>query len=79
MNIIHAHVWFCFAPKHLQMYGLLLCTEATDAPMLRNQAITIHSADQIFFVLDQFHSKWCIYDEQHDIMFGKNHVFVYGL
>ena len=76
MNIIHAHVWFCFAPKHLWMYGLLLCTEATDAPMLSHQATTIHSADQKFFVLDQFHSKWYIYDEKHVIMFWKNDAVV---
>ena len=36
---------------------MVLTTVATDALVLKHQAISIHSADYIFIVLDQFHTK----------------------
>ena len=43
--------------KHLEMHVCILNTVATDALVLKQQAISIHSADPIFFVLDQFHTE----------------------
>ena len=36
------------------MNGCILSTVATDALVLKHQAISIHSADEIFIVLDPF-------------------------
>ena len=44
-------------PKCLEMHGSILSTAATDALVLKHQAISGHSADSIFTVLDQFHTK----------------------
>ena len=50
-------------PKHRETHGCVVSTVATDALVLKHQAITIHNADQTFIVLDQFHIKilrlWC--------------------
>ena len=39
------------------MYGYALSTLATDALVLKHQAISIHTADKKFIVLYQFHAK----------------------
>ena len=39
------------------MHGGLLSTVATDALVLKHQAISTHSADQIAIGLDQFQDK----------------------
>ena len=39
------------------MHRCILSTEATDAQVLKHQAISIHSADQIFIKLTQFQTK----------------------
>ena len=41
----------------LEMYRSLFRTVATDALVLKHRAISTHSADEMFIVLDQFHSK----------------------
>ena len=43
--------------KHRETHGCVVSTVATDALVLKHQAITIHNADETFIVLDQFH-KW---------------------
>ena len=43
--------------KKLEMYGCVLSTVATDVLVLKHQAITVHSTDWIFTVLDQFHTQ----------------------
>ena len=47
----------CSTLKQLEMHGCILSTLATDALVLKHQAISIHSADKIFIVLDHFHAK----------------------
>ena len=39
------------------MHECVLSTVATDALVLKHQAISIHKADKIFIVLGQFHTK----------------------
>ena len=41
--------------KQLEMHGCQLSTAATDALVLKNQAISIHSAEWILIVLGKFH------------------------
>ena len=43
--------------KHWEMHACLLNTVATDAMVLKHQAISSHSADEISIVLGQFHTK----------------------
>ena len=43
--------------EHLEMHGCVVSTVATDALVLKHQAISIHNADLTFIVLDQFHIK----------------------
>ena len=43
--------------KQLEMHGCILSTVTTDALALKLQAISIHSADNIFIELDQFHAE----------------------
>ena len=43
--------------KQLKTHWCVLSTVATDTLVLRHQAISIHSADQVFIVLDQLHTK----------------------
>ena len=43
--------------KHQEMHGCVVSIVATDALVLKHQAISIHNADHIFIVLDQFHIK----------------------
>ena len=47
------------------MYGCIFNTVATDALVLKHQAISNHSADYKFIVLDYFIQKCYIYCEQH--------------
>ena len=42
-------------PKRRETHGCVVSTVATDALVLKHQAISIHNADQTFIVLDQFH------------------------
>ena len=44
-------------PKLLEKYGYVLSTVATDALVLKHQAISIHIADQLSNALDQFQTK----------------------
>ena len=43
--------------KHRETHGCVVSTVATDALVLKHQAISIHNADKTFIVLDQFHIK----------------------
>ena len=45
---------FTLTHKQLDMHGCVLSTAATDALVLKHQAISIQSVDQIFIVLDNF-------------------------
>ena len=55
---------FGLTHKQLEMHACIFSTVVTDALVLKNQAINIQSAEQIFIALEQFHSKH-IYWEQH--------------
>ena len=50
--------------KQLEMHGRILSTEATDALVLKHQAISTHSADQLIIVLDLFDACY-IYCAKH--------------
>ena len=43
--------------KQLEMNGCILSIMATDVLVLKHQAISIHNADSICIVLDQFYIK----------------------
>ena len=43
--------------KHWETHGCVVSTVATDALVLKHQAISIHNADLTFIALDQFHIK----------------------
>ena len=43
--------------KQLEMHGCVISTVATAALVLKHQAISNHSADKIFMVSAQFHTK----------------------
>ena len=49
--------------KQLETHVCILSTVATDALFLKNQAISIHNADQISIELDQFQTKILLYNE----------------
>ena len=49
--------WFPLIHKQLEMHGRILSTDATDALVLKHQAISVRSADYIFIVLDQFYTE----------------------
>ena len=57
------NIWWGFAVtdvlthKQLETHGGILSTVATDGLVLKYQAISIHSADEMVIVLDQFHTK----------------------
>ena len=56
--------------KYMDAYSALWllmawCSVATDGLVLKHQAISIHSADCISFLLDRFHSEYYIYGKQH--------------
>ena len=42
--------------KQLEMHGYIISIVATDALVLKHQAINIYNADYISIVLDQFHT-----------------------
>ena len=44
----------------MEMHGCILSIVATDALVLKHQAISTHSADEIFVLLYQFHAKQVI-------------------
>ena len=44
-------------PKQLETHGCVFSIVATDALVLKHQTISTHSADEIIFVLDQFHTE----------------------
>ena len=46
--------------EQLETNVCVLSTMATDVMVLKYQAISIHSANKIFIILDQFHIKHCI-------------------
>ena len=54
---------FFLTPKQLGMHGCVLNTVATDALVLKHQAISIHSADKMSIVLDWFNSNYYIYSD----------------
>ena len=43
--------------KHRETHGCVVSTVATDALVLKHQAISIHNPDYTFIALDQFHMK----------------------
>ena len=43
--------------KRRETHGCIVSTVATDALVLKHQAISIHNADKTFIVLDQFYIK----------------------
>ena len=43
--------------KQPEMHECIFSTVATDALVLKHQAISIHSADYIFIVMDQLHNQ----------------------
>ena len=47
--------------KHLGMHGLELSTVATDALVLKQQAINIQSTDKLWIVFHQFHIRHITY------------------
>ena len=49
--------WICLNPKQLEIHGCVLSAVATDALVLKHQAISIHSVDSIFIVLGQFYTE----------------------
>ena len=62
--------------KRCKSHECILSAVATDALGLKHQAISIHSADQIFIVLGQFHAKvlhllWTALE--NEIAFWKSH------
>ena len=54
---------YLLTPKHRETHGCVVSTVATDALVLKHQAISIHNADWTFIVLDQFYIEilhlWC--------------------
>ena len=58
----HDDLWgsvtsYCLTHKQLEIHRCILSTVATDALVLKHLAISIHSADWIFIVMDQFLTK----------------------
>ena len=47
------------------MFGYKLSTVATDALVLKHQAISIHRVDWIIMVLDQFHNEIYSYSKKY--------------
>ena len=43
--------------KHRETHGCVASTVATDALVLKHQAISIHNADLTSIILEQFHIK----------------------
>ena len=51
--------------KLLKMHGCIVSAVATDALVLKHQAISIHNADWIYIALDPFTQKWFSDREQY--------------
>ena len=45
------------APKQLETHECVFSNVATGALVLKHQTISTHSADEIIFVLEQFHTE----------------------
>ena len=50
-------VQFILTLKQLEIHGYILSSVATDALVLKHQAISTHSTDKIVILLDRFHTK----------------------
>ena len=59
-NFMHQELWVSekykvsvdtLTNKHLETHGCIINTVATDALLIKHQAISIHSADLVFIVL----------------------------
>ena len=66
------------------MHGCVLSTVATDALVLKHQAISIHSAEKISIVLDPSHTaishlQWTTLENRITFWKKKNDLVVYGL
>ena len=55
MIFIMSDIYGMLARKYLEMHGRVLSTVVTDALVLKHQVISIHSADQLCIVYEQFH------------------------
>ena len=55
--ILHTVLWWLLSPQQLKIHRYAVSIVATDALMLKHQAISNHSADKVFIVFDQFHTK----------------------
>ena len=55
-DLIYLSRFLSLTPKHMEMYGCVLRTVATDALVLKHQAIIIPSSDEILIVSDQFYT-----------------------
>ena len=53
-------------PKQVEMHECILSTVATDALVLKHQAISTHSADKKSMYCTSFISKYHIHSEQHE-------------
>ena len=52
--------------KQLEMHGCIISTVATDALVLKHQAISIHGADGVSVALDQLHKNiWYLHFRFH--------------
>ena len=49
--------WSVLTHKQLETLGCILSTVATDALVLKHQAISIYNAEKIIAALQQFHTK----------------------
>ena len=64
--------------KRPEIHGYVVSTVATDALVLKHQAISIHNADKTFIVLGKFHIKrshLCYTTLENNIIFKKNQLF----
>ena len=56
--VLHQNVQFYkLTPKHRETHGCVVSTVATDALVLKHQAISIHNADKTLIILEQFYIK----------------------
>ena len=53
----HISIPHTLTHKQLETLGFVLSTVATEALVLKHQAISIHSSDQILIALEQFHTE----------------------
>ena len=55
--LYHKYSWVALTLKLLEIHGCVLSTVATDALVLKHQAISTHIAEKMFIVLNQFHTQ----------------------